>query len=396
MRNPILKCLYALAAFLPAVAGPQPLVAQREGSWEFTGSGGILILDHKLLDLLSSGPLNTRYTTKGDPSRIAPLGAIRVGYNFTNNLGFSLGASGAKGSGVSYLTPFGAVTYTFNLNAKTSPFLTGGLQGTRIVGKNGNKTHPTWGAHLGAGIRSMVSERVALRLEGRVGFEHYAELPASKTAYNSVATIGLSYFAGGPARDSDNDGVPDKRDHCPNTAADSPVDRNGCPPPPCPVCAISTGAAPAPAPAAPAPPAPAPPRRCEHGIAPPGAEVDEFGCLVLRDTLLLEGVNFDFDKSELTSTATPILDRVAESMLAHPEVFFEIAGHTDSVGTFAYNFLLSARRAEAVRNYLIERGVPAGRMTAVGYGENLAIAPNATVEGRALNRRAVQLRVKRP
>jgi OOP family OmpA-OmpF porin len=143
-------------------------------------------------------------------------------------------------------------------------------------------------------------------------------------------------------------------------------------------------------------PPPPPPRKCEHGVAPAGAPVDQYGCLVLRDTLLLEGVHFDFDKSDLTSTARPILDRVAESMLAYPEAFFEIAGHTDSVGTFAYNFLLSARRAAAVRNYLIGQGVPAYKMTAVGYGEGFPIAPNATVEGRALNRRGIELRVKRP
>jgi outer membrane protein OmpA-like peptidoglycan-associated protein len=117
---------------------------------------------------------------------------------------------------------------------------------------------------------------------------------------------------------------------------------------------------------------------------------------VLRDTLLLERVHFDFDKSDITPTAVPILDRVAESMMAHPEAFFEIAGHTDSVGTFAYNFLLSARRAAAVRDYLIKQGVPAYKMTAVGYGEGFPIAPNATVEGRALNRRGIELRIKRP
>ena len=117
---------------------------------------------------------------------------------------------------------------------------------------------------------------------------------------------------------------------------------------------------------------------------------------MLRDTLLLEGVHFAFDNSDLTPTARAILDRVAESMLAHPEVYFEIAGHTDSVGTFAYNYLLSARRARVVRDYLIQPGVPGYRMTAVGYGEWLPIAPNATVVGRALNRRGVEVRAKKP
>jgi OOP family OmpA-OmpF porin len=144
------------------------------------------------------------------------------------------------------------------------------------------------------------------------------------------------------------------------------------------------------------PPPPPVPHKCEHGIAPKGFKTDPFGCLILRDTLLLEDVHFDFDKSEITPTAVPILDRVGESMMAYPELYFEIAGHTDSVGTFAYNFLLSARRARAVRDYFIQRGVPASRMTAVGWGEGYPIAPNATVEGRALNRRGVQIIVKKP
>jgi outer membrane protein OmpA-like peptidoglycan-associated protein len=209
-----------------------------------------------------------------------------------------------------------------------------------------------------------MSEHLALRLEGRMALEHYSELPAEKSAYNSTVTLGFSYFTAGRRAPPIAVSMP------PRVRVDT-------------VWRV-------------APVSPHPPRRCEHGVAPPGYPVDPYGCLVLRDTLLLEGVHFDFDKSDITPRATAILDRVAESMLAHPEVYFEIAGHTDSVGTFAYNYLLSARRARAVREYLVQQGVPGYRMTAVGYGEGLPIAPNATVEGRALNRRGVELRVKKP
>jgi OOP family OmpA-OmpF porin len=286
----------------------------------------------------------------------------------TNHWGFSIGTSGAKASGIKYLTPFAAATYTANLNAQFSPFLTVGTQFTRITGQNSRKTHPTWGTHVGLGFRNMLSPNFALRVEGRMGIEHYADLPGAKTAYNSLATIGFSYFSAGRRAPAGAAPCPD----CPRQRVRVDTVRVFVQPPP------------------------PPPRRCEHGVAPAGAPVDQYGCLVLRDTLLLEQVHFDFDKSDLTSTARPILDRVAESMLAYPEAFFEIAGHTDSVGTFAYNFLLSARRAAAVRSYLIGQGVPAYKMTAVGYGEGFPIAPNATVEGRALNRRGIELRVKRP
>ena len=202
-----------------------------------------------------------------------------------------------------------------------------------------------------------------------MGIEHYQDLPGAKTAYNSIATIGFSYFGAG-------------RRPPPAAVAQ-----------PCPVCQQQVRVDTVRVFVAPPPPAP---HKCALGVAPAGVPTDAFGCLVFRDTLLLERVHFDFDKSVITPTAIPILDRVAESMLAHPEAFFEIAGHTDSVGTFAYNFLLSARRAAAVRDYLIRQGVPAYKMTAVGYGEGFPIAPNATVEGRALNRRGIELRVKKP
>ncbi len=212
----------------------------------------------------------------------------------------------------------------------------------------------------------MLSPNFALRVEGRMGIEHYEALPGAKTAYNSIATIGFSYFSAG------------------RRAAPAPMAARVDTVRLVRVDTVRLAAL------------PPRPHVCQHGMAPPGVPVDEYGCLVFRDTLLLEQVHFDFDKSVITPTATPILDRVAESMLAHPEAFFEIAGHTDSVGTFAYNFLLSARRAAAVRDYLMRQGVPAYKMTAVGYGEGFPIAPNATVEGRALNRRGIELRVKKP
>ena len=370
MRDQILKTVRTLAAFLPMLALVQPLAAQRDGSWEFSGGVGLMYIDRALGGFLASGVPTMRYTNTPDPSHFAPAVAVRLGYNVNDNWGFSIGTAGAKGSGVKYLTPFAAATYTANLNAKFSPFVTGGTQFTRITGQNNLKTHPTWGTHLGVGIRNMLSPNVALRVEGRMGIEHYEKmLPGKdKTAYNSILTLGLSYFTAGRREPAGAPPCPE----CPSQRVRVDTVRVFVQPPP------------------------PPPRRCALGVAPVGAPTDQFGCLILRDTLLLEAVRFDFDKSDLTPTARPILDRVAESMLAYPEAVFEIAGHTDSVGTFAYNFLLSARRAAAVRSYLIGRGVPAYKMTAVGFGEGFPIAPNATVEGRALNRRGIQLRVLRP
>ena len=372
MSDRILKSVWTLAALLPMVALAQPLAAQSEGrqrddSWEWSAGAGLWYTDGALKGFLAS----RGYGTSANPSRLAPAIAVRVGYNVTEHWGFSIGTSGAKASGIKYLTPFVATAYTFNLNARFSPFLTLGTQVTRITGENSRKTHPTWGTHLGVGFRDMLSPNFALRVEGRMGIEHYADLPGAKTAYNSIATIGFSYFGAGRRAPP---------------AAMAPM--------PCPQCArprVDTVRVYV-------QPPPPPPHQCVHGIAPRGVPVDSYGCIVLTDTLLLEDVHFAFDKSDVSPRADSILDRVAESMLAHPEiVYFEIAGHTDSVGTFAYNYLLSARRAAAVRNELITEGVPAYRLSAVGYGEGFPIAPNATVEGRALNRRGTQIRViKKP
>jgi outer membrane protein OmpA-like peptidoglycan-associated protein len=134
--------------------------------------------------------------------------------------------------------------------------------------------------------------------------------------------------------------------------------------------------APAPAPAyvAPAPaPAPAP-----AYVAPVPAAPQK---------LVLEGVNFDFDKATLRQEDMGSLDKDVETLKAWGDVDIEVAGHTDSMGSDAYNMKLSKQRAEAVRNFLISRGVAADRLTAKGYGESQPVADNATEEGRFKNRR---------
>lgn len=103
--------------------------------------------------------------------------------------------------------------------------------------------------------------------------------------------------------------------------------------------------------------------------------------------LVLEGVNFDFDKATLRQEDVSELDKNVEALKAWGDVNIEVAGHTDSKGSDAYNMKLSQQRADAVRNFLISRGVAADRLTAKGYGEAQPVADNATEEGRFKNRR---------
>jgi outer membrane protein OmpA-like peptidoglycan-associated protein len=110
-----------------------------------------------------------------------------------------------------------------------------------------------------------------------------------------------------------------------------------------------------------------------------------------KKNLVLTGVTFEFNKSRLTLDAMKVLDFVAQSVKAHPEAKIEVGGYTDAVGSAAYNLRLSLARARSVRVYLIQQGVAADQLTAVGYGKSKPVASNATEEGRAQNRR-VELR----
>jgi len=98
-------------------------------------------------------------------------------------------------------------------------------------------------------------------------------------------------------------------------------------------------------------------------------------------------VLFRSNESKLLSSAKVKLKQVAKALLAVPARNLVVEGHTDSHGTKSYNQGLSQRRADAVRNYLVQRGYPADRIQARGKGEGHPIANNASPEGRANNRR---------
>ncbi len=100
-------------------------------------------------------------------------------------------------------------------------------------------------------------------------------------------------------------------------------------------------------------------------------------------------IYFDFDKATIKEESYSIIDEVADKMLTLPKLKLEIQGHTDNVGTIEYNQDLSERRAKAVMDALIERGVSQRRLRYRGFGESKPVAPNDTEEGRAKNRRTM-------
>jgi OOP family OmpA-OmpF porin len=131
--------------------------------------------------------------------------------------------------------------------------------------------------------------------------------------------------------DSDGDGVPDYQDKCPDT--------------------------------------------------PKGAKVDKDGCWAYH------GVFFDFDKATIKPEYHGLFENAVHVMNINPGLEVQIEGHTDSIGSAAYNQKLSERRAKSVKNHLVEKGVSASRMTTKGFGESDPITGNDTASGRAYNRR---------
>ncbi len=110
--------------------------------------------------------------------------------------------------------------------------------------------------------------------------------------------------------------------------------------------------------------------------------------------IILEGVKFASGSARLTPQSKIILDKVVRTLQEYPEIQVEIRGYTDNTGSLAGNMRLSQKRAEAVRAYLIEKGIDGSRIKAKGYGPQNPIADNKTAEGRAKNRRIEFFRIK--
>ena len=188
------------------------------------------------------------------------------------------------------------------------------------------------------------------------------------------------------AGDSDNDGVPDVRDRCATTPPGTAVNSVGCALPVAPVVepdGDKDGV---------------PDSRDKCLESPAGSSVDSIGCPVPlfknnERTVTLRGVNFEPSKDDLLPTSMQILDDVAKQLIESPSVKVEIGGHTDSNGKYTSNVRLSLQRAEAVRAYLIMRGVNSERLVARGYGPDKPVGGNGTPSGRAMNRRVELTRV---
>lgn len=508
----------------PAMAAQRPQMGAfgfRPGSIELTASAGLAYGSEFFGETIGFG------------------GFGRVGYAINDKVGVSLGAGFGTMDSRNFIQPFLGVTYTMDNMAQMSPFVTAGFNMTRtydvpLGGGVVDYATAEYGGHVGIGIRRFMQENLALRVEGRLVVDSYAEMLNATDEVGLTGMgqllVGVSYFAkNGPPRDTDADGVPDRRDgcantprgatvdargcpqdtdrdgvyngldrcadtpantpvdangctrdsdrdgiadntdRCPNTPTGTPVDANGCPRDTdgdsisdnldrcantprgtpvettgdragCPRDSDSDGVL-DPADRCPSTPAGTPvdangcPRdadgdgvwdnndRCANTAT--GTQVDANGCPVQRDadndgvidandrcpatptgrrvdtngcplaempaavgqTMVLRNVSFAGGSNRLTPASRPILDQIATAILATPNSRWEIGGHTDSRGSLAVNNRLAQRRAQAVVDYLVTKGVSRDALVAVGYGPRNPIAPNTTLAGRAQNRR---------
>jgi OOP family OmpA-OmpF porin len=181
---------------------------------------------------------------------------------------------------------------------------------------------------------------------------------------------GARVDANGCELDSDGDGVANSKDQCPNTPAGASVDAYGCE-----LDSDGDGVANS-------------KDQCPDTAE--GQPVDNNGC-DLEEHYTLNGIYFEYDSAKLTDDSMAAVHDALAILKRHPELVVEIAGHTDSKGTDAYNLVLSQKRAEAVRKELVLHGIDGANLTAKGYGESQPIADNGTDAGRAKNRR-VELR----
>lgn len=191
--------------------------------------------------------------------------------------------------------------------------------------------------NAGGGLKIFLTRDLALRGDVR----YILDFNSQDNHNGLLYTVGLTYEIGGKAKEAAPESV----------------------------------AAPEPAPA----PAPAPP----VVTPPPAPAPKEQGTITFRNIL------FDFNKYNIKPESYPILDEVTDYLKANPNVKMEIQGYCDNKGTYKYNLKLSNERANAVKKYLVDKGIQGDRLTAKGYSFDNPVASNATEEGRAMNRRVV-------
>lgn len=335
-----------------ALAMASSVAADEVGRWYVTPQVGALITD------------NDRTADNDDR-----LFGLSIGKHLSERWSVELNANGAK---LDTFDPYAAsldVLRVFRRNRSLSPYLTIGAGAVRNDVDLG-QDNTDFIAQAGAGLLWQLGEN-------RRGTGAFSLRPQIKARWDDagredfvdyLATLGFQFSFGpapvapapqpvvqpppapepvkpAPPADTDGDGVLDDHDRCPGTPRGVAVDDTGCP---------------------------------------------------QQGAITLAGVTFENASAILKGDSASSLDRVAADLRKYPQLEIELQGHTDSSGSDQYNLRLSQQRAEAVRTYLLNQGVPSAQVTARGYGESQPVADNTTADGRAQNRRVVMMVLRNP
>jgi len=364
-----------------------------------------------------------------------------IGYNIAEgNIGMKENGYPVYGVELQYnkkdwfLSPELFVIYTdsgnaeYDASAKETDILRAGVNGVKIYNENGifqpfakaglgmekmdyleegNKN--SLFVDAGAGVKIPLMDHLALKLEAI----YMLKENDNRWDNNAIVQAGLTFGFGAQAEkkapvaavvapvvidgDDDNDGVLNSKDICPNTAVGVKVGERGCfldgdddndgvlnTVDKCPTTAANTKVD---------------AEGCKldgdddnDGVlnskdicpnTPLGEAVNEDGC----SKIITLHVTFPNDSSKIETSSYNVVQKYADFLNKYTAYSAKIVGHTDSRGSAAYNQKLSERRANSIKDMLIEKGVPASRVSAAGEGETKPMADNATAEGRAQNRR---------
>lgn len=463
LRNYLLVSLVAFASLLTAQTESNKFAIGLSGGLnEYNGDLGSGLFKFKPINPLGALSLSTYVSpsfnlgVQGSFGKIGYSGSYLEPFlDATQNIEFA----GSKYDAFMFLEYKLNNGYILSKNSKFAPFLTAGIGLAGYVENNNDGKIQPFPMDLvtpvGAGLKFQFSDNLAVQYKYLYSFTNHDEHDLTRMVDKNDGfgqhLLGVVISLGGKAKDTDGDGVSDKKDLCPETPAGVVVDANGCPvdtdgdgiadyQDECPAVAglkALNGC----------------PDADGDGVTdskdlcpntPAGVKVDAKGCPIDTDgdgvadyldkcpTVVgvplfegcpdtdgdgvpdtkdkcptipgpkendgcpidakimidaLEGVQFEFNSSIITVGSYPALDNAVKTMNKNQEYKLDVAGHTDSTGDDAYNQWLSERRAASVAKYLTDKGINAERLKAAGFGETQPIADNETTEGRAKNRR---------
>lgn len=389
----------------------------RKRTWQLGAFGGVFLPDPKL-ELFEQKPMDP----SGGYEQLRPLNAnvgARVGYLFLPFLGAEL--EGALSPAQTYQTRQDAKVW----NAKAQllgqiprgrivPFATAGAGMVGVVSdKSAVGRDSDLMVHMGGGVKFLINRNSLVRLDLRDVVSHRQGVDTG-ASHSLEASLGVSVVLGGvpkqkppeppkplppppppapvvqepvdpcaqdydgdpldcPTYDSDQDGVPDLQDQCAQEPGPEPLgcpERDGdgdglfdredaCPTEP----------------------------ETVNGFEDVDGCPDEIPEQVKAFSGVIQGIQFLSGKSTITKSSREVLDGAIKTLLEYESIHLEIAGYTDDRGNDESNTELSLVRAQAVRDYLVERGIASNRLSTRGFGEANPIASNQSKKGRAQNRR---------